>query len=107
MLFVCIDEIKKNKNIFKNDLTNSFYGCIMNSQAKQVTWSNHKNIFNKLRGKKDEKGLIHVLAGDKKTSLKQVPNRGYDTFENEIDAALDECEEMIYSCISSASRIGW
>nr|DAS78420.1 MAG TPA: hypothetical protein [Caudoviricetes sp.] len=45
---------KKNKNIFKNDLTNSFYGCIMNSQAKQVTWSNHKNIFNKLRGKKDE-----------------------------------------------------
>ena len=56
---------------------------------------------------KDEKGLIHVLAGDKKTSLKQVSNRGYDTFENDIDAALDECEEMIYSCISSASRIGW
>ena len=71
-------------------------------------WSVHDDCFKTvLYVGKDEKGLIHVLAGDKKTSLKQVPNRGYDTFENEIDAALDECEEMIYSCISSASRIGW
>lgn len=55
---------------------------------------------------KDEKGLFHVLAGDKKTSLKLIEPSGtsYATIEDKIDWAFEECEEMIYSCIISNGK---
>lgn len=55
---------------------------------------------------KDENGLFHILAGDKKTSLKLIkpPKTSYATMEDMIDWAFDECEEIIYSCISNGKR---
>ena len=77
----------------------------MNFEITCGRWTTHDDgVETVLYVGKDDKSLIHILAGDKKTSLKQVPNRGYDTFEDDIDAALDECEEMIYSCISNGKR---
>lgn len=54
----------------------------------------------------DEKGLLHILAGDQKTSLKLVepPKTSYVTMEDKIDFAFDECEEMVYSCINKKAE---
>lgn len=52
---------------------------------------------------KDEKGLIHILAGDKKTSLRIVKNTGYDHFEDDINYALEEIESAIYDSIKMQS----
>lgn len=52
---------------------------------------------------KDEKGLIHILAGDKKTSLRIVKNTGYDHFEDDINYALEEIETAIYDSIKTQS----
>lgn len=63
-------------------------------------WTTHSDGINTvLYVGKDGKGLIHILAGDKKTSLRIVKNTGYEHFEDDIDYALEEIETSIYNSI--------
>lgn len=74
---------------------------IMTYEIIRGHWTDHADgIHTVLYVGKDERGLIHILAGDKKTSLRAVENMGYESFEEDIDNALDEVETAIHDSIT-------